>query len=599
MKTVKYSISDNLKYLSSNLWRKDRPFYLWAVLNGVTVVALPLLGILLQKCALDGVLQRWEFSRFLRAVLLLTGLTVLVTIGKHCAAVGREHRQGLNRMRFAIEIERAFLRCPYRTAEDPKTQVELDKVSDLVTTSAPRTGVNGMHNGMYEVFVSLLGLAVFGTMVGHLHILLILLVLAGALVSGWIEKRSDAQTFALRMQEAPAQKKQEYFQNKLTKSAVGKDIRTYDCKGWLMGKLRGVMDSRETLQRKQTGKSFQKNAASVGIEAIQNGAAVLWITLSCLGGEIAISDFFVYLTAVLQLSEYTGKLIRAVNLVKYANLDVTEIRKFLDMEQEERSGEETPGAREAFEIRFEHVFFRYPGSDRDLLRDLDFTIKKGEKLALVGNNGAGKTTIVKLLCGFYAPTRGRILFGGQDISRMPRGELYEKISAVFQDIVLLPFSVAENVAPDPESEANGERIRKCLRQAGILEKLPDIHAKLDKRVYEDGLELSGGEKQKLVFARALYKDSGFLILDEPTAALDPLAESRMYQQYKEISENRTTVFISHRLASTSFCDRILLLEQGRIAETGTHEELLKKGGSYAEMFGLQSRYYREEETAHA
>ena len=252
-------------------------------------------------------------------------------------------------------------------------------------------------------------------------------------------------------------------------------------------------------------------------------------------------------------------------------------------------------AGEAFEIRFEHVYFRYPQSTDWLYEDLNFTIQKGEKIALVGNNGAGKTTLVKLLCGFYPVTKGRILFDGADIARMEKGALYERISAVFQDIVVLPFSVGKNVALCGEQEMEPERVYRCLKLAGMDKKLPDLSAMMDKRVHEAGVELSGGERQKLVFARAMYKQSGFLILDEPTSALDPLAESRLYQQYHQILQHKTTLFISHRLASTSFCDRILLLDQGRIAEDGTHEELLKKGGAYAKMFRLQSQYYQEYE----
>lgn len=591
----RYTIQSNLRFLSMDLWKRDRPFFFWGVLKGAAVVALPLLAILLQKSALDGILNHWQFSDFLRVVLLLTTASAAAGVLKHVSTVEMAHYQGLNRMRFLVEMEKVFLRCPYQEAENPRTQVELDRVSDLIGTSAPRTGINGMHNGMYEVFVSVLGLAVFGSMVGKLHFLLLLLVAAGAFGIGMVERRADARSFDLRMQEAPMQKKQEYFRNQLSKSAAGKDIRTYGCQDWLLQKLSAVVEKKEQLQKKQVDTLFWKDTALLGIEILQNAAAICWIAFSCIQGAIAISDFFVYLTAVLQLSEYVGKLIKALDLVKYASLDVTQIRVFLDLEQEEPSAERPMDAGEAFEIRFEHVYFRYPQSTDWLYEDLNFTIQKGEKIALVGNNGAGKTTLVKLLCGFYPVTKGRILFDGADIARMEKGALYERISAVFQDIVVLPFSVGKNVALCGEQEMEPERVYRCLKLAGMDKKLPDLSAMMDKRVHEAGVELSGGERQKLVFARAMYKQSGFLILDEPTSALDPLAESRLYQQYHQILQHKTTLFISHRLASTSFCDRILLLDQGRIAEDGTHEELLKKGGAYAKMFRLQSQYYQEYE----
>lgn len=590
-KTI-YTVWNNLKFLFADLWKKDRQFFFWGILKGTTFVLIPLLGITFQKKVLDGILKQWNFEYFLRVVLFLTVCTVFVTILNYWASVGMAHYQGMNRMRFLVDIEKVFLRCPYQKAEDPQVQVELDKVSDLVGTSSPRTGVNGVHNGIYEVFVNVLGLLVFGSMVGNLNILLLLLVTVGSLAIGLVEKWADSREFQFRMQQAPIQKKQDYFRDKLARSQAGKDIRAYGCQEWLLFKLQSVIMEKEKLQKKQVGKIFQKDVALVGIEILQNSAAICWITVSCLKGQIVISDFFVYLTSILQFSEYIGKLMKAMDMVRYANLDVTEIRRFLDMEQENAISQNTE-KQDAFEICLEHVYFRYPGSSSWLFEDLNLTIKKGEKIALVGNNGAGKTTLVKLLCGFYPVTKGRILFDGEDISRMEKGVLYQKISAVFQDIVILPFSVGQNVAVCQNEHIDEDRVKQCLLKAGIFDKLPDIHAMMDKRIYESGVELSGGERQKLVFARALYKQAGFLILDEPTAALDPVAESRLYQQYYDISRDKTTLFISHRLASTSFCDRIILLEYGKIVEDGTHKSLLAKDGKYAEMFRLQSQYYRE------
>ncbi len=592
-----YSIWDNLKFVSGNLWKKDRPFFFWGVLKGVTFVSVPLLGIFLQKTALDGILNHWGFSRFMQSILILTGLAVLAGVLNNCASIEMAHYQGMNRMRFMVEMERIFMKCPYQMAESSKIQLALDKVSDLIGTAAYRTGLNGIHNGMYEGFASLLGLIVFGSMTGRLHIWLLLLVVAGAVGTSFVEHRADSVDFCLRMEQVPFQKKQDYFRNRLATSQAGKDIRTYGCQKWLMNKLYKVIQQKEVLQKKQTGQLFQKDAALLGIEIIQNGAAVCWLTLSCLKGNLAISEFFVYLTAVLQLSEYIGKFIKALDLIKYANLDMKEIREFLDLEQEEGKDfgvKQKKNGVKAFEIRMEHVYFRYPDSDLWILEDVNLTIRPGEKIALVGNNGAGKTTLVKLLCGFYPVTKGQILFDGEDISQMEKSVLYQKISAVFQDIVVLPFSVAQNVSLCKDGKIDEKKVRQCLERAGISEKLPDIQAMLDKRVYKGGIELSGGEKQKLVFARALYKDAGFLILDEPTAALDPVAESRLYQQYHEIANNKTTLFISHRLASTSFCDRIILLDSGKIMEDGTHLSLLKKNGKYAEMFRLQSQYYQKE-----
>lgn len=215
----------------------------------------------------------------------------------------------------------------------------------------------------------------------------------------------------------------------------------------------------------------------------------------------------------------------------------------------------------------------------------------------MGANGAGKTTLVKILCGFYEPDEGEVLLNGVNIKEYDRRDYYRLFAAIFQDFSLLAGSVAENVASF-ERKIDMDRVRDCIGKAGLDKKIEDLqegyHTHLVKEVYEDAAEFSGGEMQRLMMARLLYKDSPVMILDEPTAALDAIAESDIYQKYQELTRGKSSVFISHRLASTRFCDRIILLEDGKIVEEGTHEELLARGKAYARLFAIQSRYYRKQ-----
>ena len=250
-----------------------------------------------------------------------------------------------------------------------------------------------------------------------------------------------------------------------------------------------------------------------------------------------------------------------------------------------------------YTLELRDVSFRYPGADRDTLSHVSLTIHPGEKLAVVGKNGAGKTTLIKLLCGLYDPTEGQVLLDGEDIRQYDRRDYYKHFSAVFQQFSLLAGTMAENVA-----QTNGENVAlpkmwDCLERAGLADKIRELprreNTHLGRKVYLDGIDLSGGQTQRLMLARALYKDAPVVVLDEPTAALDPIAESDLYRKYSDLTGNRTSVYISHRLASTRFCDRILLIENGGIAEEGTHEELLEAGGRYAYLFNIQSKYYKE------
>lgn len=277
-------------------------------------------------------------------------------------------------------------------------------------------------------------------------------------------------------------------------------------------------------------------------------------------------------------------------------LELSAVRKYLSFPEIFRmeGGAPIPAA-EAYTITLRDVTFHYPESGEEIFSHLNLTVHAGEKLAVVGLNGAGKTTLVKLVCGFYDPDEGEVLLNGVNIKTFNRREYYRLISGVFQDFSLLAATVAENVAQSLDG-VDMERVRRCIGMAGLkrkAESLPQGYdTLLDRTVYEEAAELSGGELQRLMLARLLYKDSPIIVLDEPTAALDPIAESDIYQSYNELTREKTAIFISHRLASTRFCDRILLIADGEIAEEGTHEELLQAGKRYAELFALQSRYYQ-------
>ena len=402
------------------------------------------------------------------------------------------------------------------------------------------------------------------------------------------------------------------------------------------------MFNRELKQRlhytvRQQGNYFLEGAVNGFSQMVWEGAAYLYLIYLVCEGRLDAAGFVLYIGVVRGFAGWCGSIVQAIRLLHEKASYVEEQRHFFDKLQRGREKKEglVLAAGHVPEISFEHVTFRYDGSQTPVLKDLNLTLKPGENLALVGLNGAGKTTFIKLLCGFYDPTEGKILIDGVDRSRYSKDSWLKYFSGVFQDAELFPMSLEENLAlgaaPDSgegsgeekaagrkagaepkqhnaqsrrqeqhnDQENHGTHMDACLKMADLedkIKKLPQgLKTMFGKESYEDAADFSGGEMQKLMLARALYKEAPLLVLDEPTAALDPLMESELYQKYRRFSEHKTTVFISHRLASTRFCDRILLMEDGGVAESGTHEELLERDGKYAWMFRLQSKYYQKKE----
>jgi len=319
-----------------------------------------------------------------------------------------------------------------------------------------------------------------------------------------------------------------------------------------------------------------------------------------LNGGMDAAQFTFFIGIIAGFSTFRNQAVNSYSNLRRANLGVNDYRVMDSIGEvfNHSKGCELPKSQEhPLTIEFKDVAFRYPGAEKDTISNFSLKIDGGSKIALVGVNGAGKTTLVKLLTGLYYPTHGEILINGKSIREYNIEEYYRLIAVVFQDVQILAFTIAKNVAVCRDEHIDYERVSKCLELAGLKDKVDELKHKentyLTQHLDKEGIMLSGGQMQRLMLARALYKNAPILILDEPTAALDPIAESEIYEKYNSLTRGKTSLFISHRLSSTKFCDRIIFLENGNIAEDGTHEQLITKGEKYAKMFEIQSHYYKE------
>ena len=537
-----------------------------------------------------------------QAVAAVGGLLVLMLTGNLAQSAFRQlsqSRLGLYRYQVTAELNRKSLSCFYQTYEKKEIRDLLDRATQATqmwngvqpTTDIPKQALS--------LFESVICYILFGTVVSFVSPWLLPILTAAPAVNWFCTRAYQKWEYANLDKWTSIDQKLWYVQSKPQDFAAAKDIRIYSMADWFTEMYRMLTDERMGWDKKMIRRSFFSRIADLLVILLRDGAAYALLIDLTLKGEITVDRFVLYFAAISSFASWIGRILSGFASLHGVSLKLCDLREYLDIPEEDGTGEAMaadhmdPSPR----ITFDHVSFRYDGAEADTLTDVSFTIASGESIALVGLNGAGKTTLVKLLCGLYRPTSGEIRINDTPVEKFRREDYYKLFSPVFQDVKTAFFSLAETVSAADETHTDFARAEECLRLAGLGEKIDALpqgsRTKLDKQLHKDGIELSGGEVQKLMLARALYKDAPVLVLDEPTSALDPIAESRMYEEYKRMSAGKSALFISHRLASTRFCDRILYLEGGKIVEEGSHDALVKAGGRYAELFGLQSCWYNE------
>ncbi len=451
-----------------------------------------------------------------------------------------------------------------------------------------------------DLMTSCIGFIVYLALLTNLNLWLAALVAATTAVSYFASKRINEWGYLHRSEELELTKKIEYANKTATSREFAKDIRMFGLRGWLEDLWGSTMRLYSAFCAKRERKYIWANIIDIVLTFLRNGIAYAFLIGITVKNGLPASQFLLYFAALSGFAQWVVEILDKLSVMHKQSLDISTIREFLDWDEpfDLNGGERIAfEPNKQYEIRLDNVSFRYPKADKDTLSHINLTVHPGEKLAIVGLNGAGKTTLVKLVCGFLDPTEGRILLNGEDIRKFNRNDYYALFSAVFQEFSVLDVTVKENVAQCVDG-IDETRVWQCIDKAGLTEKIQSlpkgIETHLGRRVFKDGVEFSGGQTQRLMLARALYKNAPILVLDEPTAALDPIAENDIYQKYNEMTHGRTSFFISHRLASTRFCDRIIFVDSGKIAEEGTHDELLKNGGGYAYLFEVQSKYYRSD-----
>lgn len=465
-----------------------------------------------------------------------------------------------------------------------------------------RTGLEGMMHLLQDIGKNLITVIVCTVAVSVLDWRLIIALTLLTLTAFYFYRRTflwDKREIWDRL--PPVRRKLSYMERVTQDFDYAKDIRLFSMRDFLLAKQHSVHLMRESYIIRHNDTWLVNILRTEGLSLI--GKLLIYVVLFFAvlrdTDKLSVSNFTLYLGLAISFSAALQQMLEKFGNYLTESLKVDDFRSFMDSKGDEPEDPLPVPTEGELEFEFHNVSYRYFKSEKDALSGLDLKLRPGEKLAVVGLNGAGKTTMIKLLLRLYDPTEGFITLNGTDIRRFRKAEYYRLFSPVFQNVELFAATLAENISMRPHAMTDMERAAACLEQAGLGDKLKELKKGLDSQVLkvvdEDGIDLSGGEKQKLALARALYKGAPVVVLDEPTAALDAIAEKQLYERFDTMIGRRSAVYISHRLASTRFCDNIAMFADGHMAEYGTHDELIARNGEYARMFDVQAQYYRENE----
>lgn len=581
--------------LLDNIRENDKTIFFLCGIYTVVAVIEPLFPIALPKILIDYITgispDIWGVVRIVTIFFLGYGLFGFLQKLLQNVSYPRMFRL---RMGYLSEMASKFLAMEYKYMESADFFDEREMA--FQSANSNNNGVEGIYHKLFELPQLILTVLVLSVFIGLASPFILIAIIVNIVASSLVAIGINKYEYKSKEKLSKHSRRVNYYGRTAKDFSYGKDVRLYDLKERILDnfnrEIKGYIDVFKLIKNREYAFGF----ISLFTLLISDICTYGILTYLVFKG-MPISDFSMYIIAANSLSNSMGSLSEHITFIMREHMYVEDLFKFLDEDLNEEEGGELAIPKDIpLDIEFENVTFKYPGTDNNIFEDFSLKIPAGQKLALVGINGAGKTTFVKLLTGLFSPDSGRILINGRDIREFKKIELYKMFAAVFQDVNVYAYTIAENIACSLE-DIDYDKVDKALKQVGLCDKVQSlekgVNSMMLKVIDEDGAIFSGGESQKLAIARALYKGGNCVIMDEPTAALDALAEQEIYEEFNELTQGKTSIYISHRLASTKFCDKIALIDGTGLKEYGNHDELMEKRGEYYKMFLTQGKYYQE------
>ncbi|NLX61507.1 MAG: ABC transporter ATP-binding protein [Tissierellia bacterium] len=566
---LSYPLGSTIKRLFDNVSRQNRKIYLYFLVYTVTAAIYPFFSVILPKLLIDE-LSKGLYAQLENILKIVVGYFLLTSIFGFIKTFVASHAYPrITRLRidYIKDMFDKIVNVEYKYMEDATFFEKNGRAMEA--TNSNDNGIEGVYHKLFETPAVALTAAVLMLFIGRLNIFILLGLILNVIVTMWISRKTHNFQYSKKEELSRGHRRKDYYYRTTYDFGYGKDIRIYDLKDRVLNNYKREIEAYVNMHRQIKNKEYKLGFLGLITLLISDGLTYGILIMKTVRG-MPISDFSMYLTAILSLLILIKTLIENISVIINEGQYVYDFFLFMDRDYGEKGGDRKAIKGGTLEIEFKNVSFKYPNTDKYIFKNLNLKIQKGEKLAIVGVNGAGKSTLVKLMTGLFDATEGEILINGIPIRDFNKKELYSMFSVVFQDINILAYTIAENIACTSEN-IDRERVMEVLNRVGLGDKVRGFKKGIDqmmlKVIDEKGTEFSGGENQKLAIARALYKDASLVILDEPTSALDPLAEAEIYENFNNLVGGKTAIYISHRMSSSVFCDKILVIDGGRLSST--------------------------------
>lgn len=585
----------SIRFFIEYCWRCNKKYVIYTLFYQLVISIMPLLLVILPKYIVDELVSGQRMNYLFLYVGLLLGYQFfggyLANYLKKQAFIQKSRLFII----FQSELTKKMATADFERIESAEFLDHKEKASKFLYGNGQGFGV------VFDNFASILGnIFVFLGIVGiisTLDIYLLAVFLILTITTSYFDNKTKQKYVLWDMKKAPIERRTNYLINIIESFQYAKEIRVFDLSSWLTNKVDEHLSASNEFYTKQIHESIKVENINLGSSFIRDGIAYLFLITQFISKKITIGDFTMYLSSIVIFSNLLKQVLESLSTIRQYEGYFEALSSYMQIPQiknEEFIDEEF--LFKNIEISFEDVWFKYPNASKYSLKQINFKICPGDKVAIVGENGAGKTTLIKLICRLYRPTKGKILINGREIQSINNEQFNKLIATVFQDFKLFSFSIRDNLVFDNKYNISDSTISETLINNGFdINKYADgLDTSLYKNFDEKGFEPSGGEGQKIALSRAELKNAPIIILDEPTAAMDPKAEKELYSRFNLLTKNKITFFISHRLASTKFCDYIFYLSDGEIIEKGTHDYLISEKGMYSQLYFMQSELYNIE-----